>query len=162
MGYPRFIDKGENSRYNLCVMKKFPFKFSPAIIVLFALISLVFTGGIVFNILQLTGENYSLPVIIISSVLELVALIFTLAAAFGSKYYVKNGFLVTRIGLIFFKTSLFACSEITFFEKLGKIVLYRKDGKFSVVITSPEVFDAIAGEIIRENPQILKSRQFGE
>ncbi len=138
-------------------MKKFKFKFSPALLVLLSLLIVISVLGTTVNAIRFFNPlltSYHSVSTIILAVLSLALLVVALLVLFKSKYEFKGGELYFIVGLI--KIKLGAKSVLAIRELKNKtLYLVFSDAKFTIVLISPKQFDDFSREIKKINPKVL-------
>ena len=130
---------------------KYRFRFHPSVWVLLSfamLISLAGVGLNIFNIIALEGygaEKISFYVVILAP--SAFFFVFSLSIALGSFYTVKNGHIYSRLGIIKSKIAIEDVLQFTHFKKSDKLVAYFKNGKYVVIVISPDHFDKFVAEV---------------
>ena len=147
-------------------MKKFRFNYSLTVGALIALVILISGAGVVLNVLSVikyletsvfTAVSYGLLTLLTAALFSE-----SVAIAFYGLYKVKGDYLYAYFGFVFTKTALDDITEVKVFTKTNKLVLYLKNGKFTVVIISPENYADFIAELKKHNPEIFYSAEESE
>lgn len=148
-------------------MKRFNFKYSAFLWALLVLVLLLSGAGAGWNIynaiyfMPISGIQGGLYILI--SVLSFAVFILAVSMMVYGCYTVKDGFLVANFGLIRSKSKIEDIIEITHFKKSDKLVVYYKEGAFSVIMISPKNYDDFVLSLREVNPEIsFDSRIDGE
>lgn len=148
-------------------MKKYPFRYAGAILVLLIIVVLLSVGGLVFNVFSLitfiradTGKAFSYSVMV---AVNLALTVFSVALLFNGKYVFKNGYLRCVFGLIPVRIKVAQITEIAHFKKSDKLVIYYGEDKYGVIVISPDRYDEFIEELRGINPSVrYESRIDGE
>lgn len=138
-------------------MKRFPFKFSPLVIVLLSLVTVIFGASVALNIvyaIRFTDIGTTITYIVMT-VLCLAMAVFSFAALVFSRYEIKKGKLYCRLGFIFVKTDIKNIFQITDFKAEGKLVIYAVPEKYSVIIIKNKYYQAFYQALKKENPELI-------
>ena len=74
--------------------------------------------------------------------------------AYG-KYVVDGGYLYSYFGFIKSKIDISEIIEITHFKKSNKLVVYFKDGKYTVIVIASELYDNFVIAVRESNKSII-------
>ena len=137
---------------------KFRFRYTTLIWVLLAALFLLLAFGTAKNFYDFLSTKdidgmrpwFSFAV----SALSFLLLIITLSVAIYGKYVVAGGTLTLRIGIFSVKTDISEIVQASHFKKSDKLVLYFKNGKYSVVVIKPEEYSAFFDALKKQNPAI--------
>lgn len=140
-------------------MKKFNFKYSP---LLWFLLTVVFglsvAGGIwnVYNAVYYAPFNSAWTAIYsIIACISFSVTVLDVSMIFYGCYTVKNEYLYSNFGLIKSKSKIKDIIEITHFKKSDKLVVYYKEGTFSVIMIDSKFYDDFILELRKVNPEIV-------
>ena len=140
-------------------MKKYRFKFSPLIVSLMILVLLAAIAGLTLNIIRCCSEDFDVTawnVLSVALMLFVCALLIVIVIGlfFATYYTFKGDKLVTRYGIIKSEIAIKAISEIVYFKKTEKLVIYFDEDKYSVVVVKKDWYDDFVREIRKINPAI--------
>lgn len=140
-------------------MKKFRFCYTLTVWLLLALVAILSTIGLVWNIFNLSQtlkiggfKVFSYSIII---VLTAFLLIFSISVAVYGKYVVKNGCVYSYFGFVKSKFNIQDVSEITHFKKSNKLVVYFTDNSYTVIVISPEFYSEFVLSLREQNKSIV-------
>ena len=143
-------------------MKSFRFKFHPSVWFLLA-VALVLSGaGVGFNVYNVIeylpyGAGKIVPYVIIAVISALV-FILSLSMLVRSRYIVKDGYIISRFGLLKSKIKISDLSGFSLFKKTDKLVAYFKNGKYAVIVVSPASFDDFVAAVREYDKTIICTR----
>lgn len=137
---------------------KFRFRYSPLIWVLLALLILMLAFGTVKNFYDFLQNRavegmragFSLAIAAVCFILLCIAL----SVAIFGKYVVADGVLTVRLGILSVKTEISEIAQVSHFKKRDKLVVYFKNGKYSVIVIKPEEYSDFFGALKAHNPLI--------
>ncbi len=122
-------------------MKKFKFKMSGAVLALLISLILISLIGIALNVFNIVeylklGSNGTFRVVTFSIVIfvALIVTVLSLCALLNSYYIVKGNKLCLYIGLLPFKTDVNDVTELSYFKKQEKLVMYLKNDKYTIIV----------------------------
>lgn len=140
-------------------MKKFRFQYPTIVWVLTSIILVMCTLGFCWNVFNLIELSWSNTVKIFSYVaiatITFGLTVFSISLLVYGKYVIKNGFLYTFFGFIRTKINISDIVGITLFKKTNKLVIYLKEQSYSVIVISPDKYDAFTLALLEQNKQIL-------
>ncbi len=144
-------------------MKKFTFKYTKVLWLLTILLLIISLVGVGFNIYNLVkfwnnGITNNISQILLILV-NLTLLVFCLSLMIARNYTITNDFLFTRFGILKFKVKLLDITEVIFYEKQKKLVVYFADAKYTVIIIDEKEYDSFADALKEKNPLIYISKQ---
>ena len=144
-------------------MKKFVFRYSPAVWILLVAVAAVFAASVAVNIydaVKFSGENVAKTVFAATvAALSFAALIFTVAATVYGRYVIKDKYLYCRFGFVYTKTDINTVFQLTEFKALNKLVMYTTDEKYSVAVISDKYYDEFYAALKTVNPNITYTVQ---
>ena len=148
-------------------MKKYKFDYSVYVLLTLIAICLLTACGTVFSIINVIGyqsDNIIGKVILYSFLLlfNLAVFFFALLLITNCHYSVLKDFIVLRLGLIKTKIPFSKVESFTLFMKSEKLVLYYKDGKYSVIVIAKKDFDDFMKAVKKSCPNIIFSVEKGE
>lgn len=138
-------------------MKKFKFKFSPALITMLILLLAVSVLGLTLNLIRffnpLTSEYLGVKPIIFA-VLSLVLFLMAVLTIFFSGYKIKNNELYFFVGLIKITLDI---KKVLLIKELNKkrLFLVYNDGKFTAIIINQKEFSSFIKSLKEINPKII-------
>lgn len=140
-------------------MKKFTFKYSVTVWVLLSIVlilSIVGLGWNIFNLIEFIQAG-AFRIIAYSLICLLTAflLVIVISVMIYSKYVIKDGYVYSCFGIIRSKEKISEIVEITHFKKSDKLVVYFNDGKYTVIVISPEFYDAFVLAVRQSNKSII-------
>ncbi len=142
-------------------MKSFRFKYSSTVWVLLFLVLILAVAGVFWNVFNLIEYSwagtfkiivYTLLIIMTGALTVLV-----LSLMVYGKYVIKNDSLYTCFGIFKNKTPVNEIIQITHFKKSDKLVMYFKDGKYTVIVISPENYEQFVLAVREANPSVVYS-----
>ena len=140
-------------------MKSYKFKFSTTIWVLLAFVFILSVAGAVWNIFSIIEyvnvNNLKVITGAITCLLCLALTVISLSVILYGKYVIKNGELISYMGVIRSKYPLKTVKEITLFKKSNKLVMYFEDGKYTVIVISPELYESFVLSVREQNKSII-------
>lgn len=144
-------------------MAKFRFKYARSVWVLLSVVLVLCLAGLCWNVFNLTEYLWA-GALKIASYAILIFLTFSLSVFVISvmlcgNYVVKNGYLYTRFGFIFYKVKLSEIVQITHFKKSDKLVVYYTDQKFNVIVINQAEYERFVKTLRKENANIVYSNQ---
>ncbi len=142
---------------------KFNFKYAPTVILLLCIVIAISIVGLVWNFYNIFGKNSS-PSNDVNEVFKylvlvvnLLILVFSLSVLSCGRYVIDDNCVICRFGLIYSKYKKDEILSITHFKKSDKLVMYFKDEKFTVIVISPENYNAFIKAIKTINPSVVFS-----
>ena len=141
-------------------MKKFRFKYAPAVWVLLTVVLLLSVAGLVwnvFNLLEFLALNYTLK-LVSSALISLICLfltIFVLSVLFYGNYVIKGEVLCTYFGFFRAKYNINDIVCISLFKKSNKLVVYFKEQSYTVIVIDEELYSDFVLAIRKVNQQII-------
>ena len=119
-------------------MKNFKFKYSLTVWILLGVVLALSLVGLAWNVFNLTEYLWAgaFKITVYALIIALTALLatFTISMMVYGKYVIKNGYIITRFGLVFSKELIENVVQITHFKKSNKLVVYFKDDKYTVIV----------------------------
>ena len=148
------------------IMKKFRYNFTPTVLILIVLVILLAGAGLgwnIFNLIEYSSVSVYKTVIYAITIL-LTAFLIVLAVAFlvFSGYVISEEKICLYFGFIKFSTPIKDIVGAKVFIKSKKLVVYLKDGKFSVIVISPEKFDEFLKDLHGKNPSVIAENESEE
>ena len=153
-------------------MKKFRFKLnkiSITLLILGGLLSLTCIGWNIFNITEYFRVGLDATLKLISYILVIavavaVSVVCVSVIAF-SYYIVTDDDLVLALGVIRSKTPLKNVTEVTYFKKQKKLVLYYADNdnspeSYTVIVIDDKHIDGFVTALRNANPKIVYENSF--
>lgn len=141
-------------------MKKFRFKYAPAVWILLVLVLLLSVGGLLWNIYNLI-EFYSLNHVfklVSYALIVIVCLfltVFVLSVIFYGNYLIKSDTLYTCFGFFRSKSNIYDIVCLSLFKKSNKLVVYFKDQTYTVIVIDESLYDEFVLSLRKINPQII-------
>ncbi len=139
-------------------MKTYKFKFSKLIICLCIAALLVAVAGIVFTIYRINRYGFSSPTLSIQHVVILLfaalAIVVFASLLMRSVYKVTDSEIVLWFGIVKSVYKIKDIESIHLFTKTNKLVLYFKDGKYTVIVVKPEWYNDFTKDILAKNDKI--------
>ncbi len=139
-------------------MKKFRFEYSKTVWLLLTLVVLLLFTGIgwnVFNLIEYSFAGAFKIVIYALLVFFLVLLtVIVISVMVASKYVVKNGFLQVWLGVFMSKVDVKDISCFVLFKKSNKLVAYYEGDRYTVILISPDKYEAFVLAVREQNPAI--------
>lgn len=140
-------------------MKTFKFKYQPITWALLCVVVLLSCIGLLWNIYNVVSfsaiDKVKLSTSVIMCVLCSILLIFTLSVMFYGRYIIKDGLLISHLGLIRSKFEIKDITEITHFKKSDKLVVYYDKDSYIVISISPEFYEKFILAIREYNKSII-------
>ena len=147
-------------------MKKFKFGYSPLALTLLILVAVIFAASVTINVYDAVKfsdyDTTKKTIAIIIATFSLAALVITVAAIVYGRYVVKGKFLYCRFGFIFIKTDISEIFQLTEFKAQNKLVMYFKNGKYSVAVINDKYYNQFYEALKAENPAIKYTLQSAE
>ena len=147
-------------------MKKFKFGYSPLALTLLILVAVIFAASVSINVYDAVKfsdyDTTKKTIAIIIATFSLAALVITVAAIVYGRYVVKGKFLYCRFGFIFIKTDISEIFQLTEFKAQNKLVMYFKNGKYSVAVINDKYYNQFYEALKAENPAIKYTLQSAE
>lgn len=145
-------------------MQSFKFKFPLSVLILALVVCAISLAGAVLNIINLINNINNLNSLFFQKASNIVFMVICLAIAVcaflvlvNSKYQIKNGYLVLRLGIFGSKTDINNITAIANFNKDKKLVVYTNNGAYSVIVISESLYGDFIAEIKKINTQISVS-----
>ena len=140
-------------------MKSFRFKYSPLIWLLLCVIALIVGVGLGLNVYSAIelfefAKNMAISSIILS-VLCLAILVLVISVMWVAKYQITQDYFRIRFGFIVLKLEISKVCQIIHFKKSDKLVLYFDNGKYIVIIISPEFYNDFILSLREVNDKIV-------
>lgn len=139
-------------------MKKFNFKYSSLLWTMLILVLCLSGAGAGWNVynavyfMPISGLQGGLYILI--SLLSFAVFVLAISMMVYGCYTVKDGYLISNFGLIKSKSKISDVIEITHFKKSDKLVIYFKEGAFSVIMIAPKNYDDFVLSLREVNPEI--------
>ena len=147
-------------------MNVYKFKYGKTVWTLIAIIIPLTVAGLVWNIFNLTQfagkDTFKTVTYAVAVALNAAIVFFAVSVAVYGRYVIKGGALYCYFGFIRTKTPIKEATRITHFTKSNKLVMYFNDGKYSVIVISPEFYGDFTGEIVKINPSVITAMDGGE
>ena len=148
-------------------MKKFRFNYSVLVWALLALVILLLSGGLIYNIYNLISflndGAYKIAAYSLIILVNAFILVFAVSVVFYGKYIIKDKKLYSYFGFIRTSVNTDDIVQITHFKKSDKLVVYFKDAKYTVIIISPDKYEEFIFALREQNTHIIyDSRTDGE
>ena len=140
-------------------MKKYRFHYSPVIYCLMVLVLLAAGAGIVLNVLRCTSRDFDvstwnvLTVAIMFLTCTLLILV-VLSLFIRTDYVLKGAKLTIHYGIIKNEIALAAATEIVFYKKTEKLVLYYDEDKYVVILLKPEKHEEFIADCRAANDKL--------
>ncbi len=142
-------------------MNKYKFKFPTVVWILIAAVIAICTAGLIWNIFNLVdylnnqlAENYKIAIYLCLCALTIALIVFVIAMAIDSSYYLKNGYLYCRFGLVYSKYEAQSIVKAVRFLKSNSLACYFTDDKYTViVIDEKDIVDFVA-DLKNAHPQL--------
>ena len=147
-------------------MKKFVFKFSPAVWILLTVISALFAAAVVLNIYDAIsyaneiGAKFFFALIVATISATLLTLI--IAAIIYSRYVVRGNYLYFYFGFLYTKTDINEIFQLTHFKAQKKLVMYFNNEKYSVALIDEKRYEEFYNALKAVNPDIIFTVQSPE
>ena len=142
-------------------MQNFKFKFPLSVLILAIVVSIVSLAGAILNTINFIENINNISATTLqktSSVIFIVVCLAITVCAFlvliNSKYQVKNGCLLLKLGVFVSKTEINSITTIATFNESKKLVVYTNNGAFSVIVINENLYGDFIAEIKKLNPQI--------
>ena len=139
-------------------MKKFSFKYTPAIWILLSVVLALSFAGIGLNIFNLVNfiESGTTNTVIYCIILFLVTVlaVIDLSIMVGGKYTIKDKTLITHFGLFKSKIDLSDATAVILYKKSNKLVLYYAYQKYTVIMIHESRYDDFVAAVRKENKKI--------
>ncbi|MBQ7407788.1 MAG: hypothetical protein IJW13_00725 [Clostridia bacterium] len=143
-------------------MKKFSYKFTNTIKILFVIGLIVALLCIVVNakrFYELLHFEEAIPYNFISAALPILigvlAFVFIIPAITSSCYIIDGDTLISKWGLVKSKTSAFDIERVTHFRKTDKLVVSLKDQTYFVICIKSEEYDSFVDCLKQANKKIF-------
>ena len=142
-------------------MKKFRFKYSATVWVLLAVVVILSTAGMVWNIFNLKeylwAGAFKVTVYALIVLITAFLSLFALSVMAYGYYVIKKDCLYTQFGFVGSKVKISEITEITHFKKSNKLVAYFKDEKYSVIVIEEQNYDEFIKTLREINKEIKYS-----
>ena len=139
-------------------MKKFSLKYKTAVYVLLSLIIIICLSGTVFNVYNiLAGVEYAGYKLVSAITISVIALLIAVTAflvLFNSKYVIKDNSFLAYFGIVKVKRDIFDIVALTEFKISNNLVVYFKDGGYTVAIIKKQDYDRFISALRTVNPEI--------
>ena len=141
-------------------MKKFRYRYSPLVWALIGVVIALTTGGLIWNVFNLVqymsvGDNYKAIVYIVTVLFNLLLAIFSVSLTFNTAYRIGDEAIIMSFGLFRSKIPLKDVISVKHFKVSDKLVLYKKDATFSVIVISPAKYDDFVKAIREKRTEIF-------
>jgi hypothetical protein len=140
-------------------MKSFKFKYSIAVWVLLALVLILSTVGIIWNVYNfiffIKESTVKAVAYLLIVLLTLFLFVFVLSVILYGRYVIKGDYLTQYFGLLKTKTPVKDIAEITHFKKSDKLVIYFVDRKYTVIVIQKELYEQFILALREANPAIV-------
>ena len=142
-------------------MQSFKFKFPLSVLILAIVVCFVSLAGAVLNTINLIENVNNINSLFIQKASNIAFIVICLAIAvcaflvlINSKYQIKNGVIVLRLGIFGTKTEISSITAIASFNQDKKLVVYTNNSAFSVIVINESFYGDFIAEIKKINPQI--------
>ena len=140
-------------------MKNFKFKYSLTVWILLGVVLALSLVGLAWNVFNLTEYLWAgaFKITVYALIIALTALLatFTISMMVYGKYVIKNGYIITRFGLVFSRELIENVVQITHFKKSNKLVVYFKDDKYTVIIINESEYENFILAMREVNKKII-------
>lgn len=140
-------------------MKKYPYKFTPLIKVLFILGIVLAVAVIVVNAIKFAKtevvDTYSYITLINTVVVSVFALVLLFSILFNSKFILDDTLLTLRWGFIKNQYKIVSITKLVKLDASNKLILYYDDENYIVVYIAPEIFDEFSKDLVEKNKNIV-------
>ncbi len=124
-------------------MKKYRFHYSPIVYALMVLVLLAAGAGIVLNVLRCISREFDVSTwnVLTVAIMFLTCtllIVVVLSLFIRTDYTFKGAKLTIHYGIIKNEIALAAATEIVFYKKTEKLVLYYDEDKYVVILLKPE------------------------
>ena len=145
-------------------MQSFKFKFPLSVLILTLVVCITSLAGAILNTINLIKNINNLNSLFLQKASNVFFMVICLAVAVyaflvfvNSKYVIKNGYLVLRLGIFSSKTNINNITAIANFNQDKKLVVYTNNGAYSVIVISESLYDDFIAGIKKINTQISVS-----
>ena len=140
-------------------MKNFKFKYSLTVWILLGVVLALSLVGLAWNVFNLTEYLWAgaFKITVYALIIALTALLatFTISMMVYGKYVIKNGYIITRFGLVFSRELIENVVQITHFKKSNKLVVYFKDDKYTVIVINESEYENFILAMREVNKKII-------
>ncbi len=145
---------------------KFRFRYSVIVWILLSAVSVLLAFGTAKNIYDffiLYDSSTSRAIFCAAIAFAcLFLLVISVSVLVYGKYTVKEGKIYIRLGLFLSSIKTEDVSQISYFKKQDKLVLYLKNGKYTVAVIKSEEYSDFIAAVKRENPTVAYVMESGE
>ncbi len=139
-------------------IKTYKFRFSKPVFILACVAILLAVGAAVFAVYRISLYGFATVTLGIQHCLLLLfaalAFVVILSLLIRSVYKITDTHIVLWFGIIKSTYAIADIESVHLFTKTNKLVLYFKDGKYTVVVVKPEWYNEFVKEIIARNDKI--------
>ncbi len=139
-------------------MKKYSYKWTTLIKVMFCVVFIVATTVIVLNIFKFINtdfrNNYSYITLISSILVGLITLVLAISMLISSYFAITNDHLIFRLGLILNKIDIKTITRIVKNEKTNKLIVYYNEIDLLVIFIDSVYFDEFTQSLLDANNNI--------
>ncbi len=147
--------------YNVIMNKNdFKYRYTTSVKILLFAVLITASVGIVWNAYNVYSffsrqETLNGAIFCLVFLLNLLLLIIDVSMLTCGKYVVRGRTIRCCFGIIISKYSVDDAMQFVLFKKTDKLVLYFKDATYTVIVISPEEYDAFISAVREINPSIL-------
>ncbi|MGN0822465.1 MAG: PH domain-containing protein [Candidatus Gallimonas sp.] len=139
-------------------MKKYKFRFSGTMIVVFSLGLLLCAAGFVLNIVRFCNQGadgvYEWMQYAILLFVSVFLSVLIVAMLVNSQYAITDKHLILRFGIIRTRYDLSEIASVHLFKGANKLAVYFRDEKYTAIVVKPEWYDDFVKTLLERNEKI--------
>ena len=140
-------------------MKKFPYKFTTTIKVVFTLFFILAIGVIALNVVKFIKDEfrdtYSYVTLISCVSIAIFSIVIAISLIFASYFMIDDENLTLRWGILKNTIKISTITKLVKAETTNKLYVYYGDEEFMVVFIDPDIFDDFCAFMLTKNKNII-------